>query len=199
MSLIFDPFYTDKDKSKGLGLSSLSGIVRQHKGFIHVDSTLGSGSVFTVYLPILAYRDPQPAGSRGNAGMSTGKGRILLADDDSRIRSLIASILESDSYILTSVEDGREVMKRIVEDGADYDAFVIDCTMPKLSGTEVYREIRSSGLHTPIILISGYHQEQVIHDISRDNNAYFIKKPFSVDELLETVNASIARSPKVRH
>lgn len=196
VALIFDPFFTDKDKSKGLGLSSLSGIVRQHKGFVHVDTALGEGAVFTVYLPILAYRDVQPAGSRGIAGLGAGKGRVLLADDDSRIRGLIASILESDSYMLTSVEDGREVMKRIAEDGADYDAFVIDCTMPKLSGTEVYREIRSSGLQTPVILISGYHQEQVLHDISRDNNAYFIKKPFSVDELLETVNASIARSPR---
>ena len=191
---IFDPFYSGKDESRGLGLSSLSGIVRQHKGFIHVESAPGEGAVFTVYLPILAFRDALPPGSRTAGSRPAGKGRVLLADDDSRIRSLIASILESDNFELVSVEDGREALRTIHEDGASYDAFVLDCTMPKLSGTEVYRDIRSSGLNKPVILVSGYHQEQVIADIGRDPNAYFIKKPFSVDVLLETVNAAIARS-----
>jgi signal transduction histidine kinase/CheY-like chemotaxis protein len=194
---IFDPFYSQKTQGKGLGLSSISGIVRQHKGFIHVNSLPGNGADFTVYFPIIAYKDVAGT-SKGSVRMATAgiKGRVLLADDDPRIRSLIASILESDAYHLTSVEDGKEAVKRVSLEGADYDAFVLDCTMPKMSGPEVYREIRATGNNAPVILVSGYQQEQVISDISNDEHAYFMKKPFSVDELLETVNAAMAFSEK---
>lgn len=189
---IFDPFYSDKQEGKELGLSSISGIVRQHKGFVHVDSAPGKGTVFTVYFPVISYRDA--INFPGSAGSATPrlKGRVLLADDDPRIRGLIASILESDGFSIVNAEDGREAAKEVTNSGASFDLFVLDCTMPKMSGTDVYRQIRSGGLKAPVILISGYHQEQVIHDISKDDDAYFIKKPFSVDELVEAVNTSVA-------
>ena len=191
VSKIFDPFYSEKGVSKGLGLSSISGIVRQHQGFVNVQSTLGSGSEFSVYLPALSYQEVVPAkGTQFRSG--SNKGKILLADDDPRIRSLIESILESDHFQLTSTEDGKEAMKVAAEDGASYVLFLLDCTMPKMSGTEVYRQIRSRGLTTPVILISGYHQEQVVANISNDSNAYFIKKPFNVDELLEQVDTALS-------
>lgn len=194
---IFDPFYSDSNQSskKGLGLSSIAGIVRQHKGFVHIESMKGAGSTFTAYFPIISYQDIEQAPHQSAATPlpSRVKGRILLADDDSRIRSLIASILESDGYAVVSVDDGREADRQVSLAGNSYDLFVLDCTMPKVSGTDVYRTIRSSGLRAPVILISGYHQEQVINDISHDNDAYFIKKPFSVDELIETANLSLQR------
>ncbi len=193
---IFDPFYSDKQEGKGLGLSSISGIVRQHKGFVHIDSAPDKGSVFSVYFPVISYRDV--ANFSGAAGSASPrlKGRVLLADDDPRIRGLIASILEGDGFAIVDAEDGREATQQVTDSGATFDLFVIDCTMPKMSGTDVYRQIRSSGLKAPVILISGYHQEQVINDISKDNDAYFIKKPFGVDELVETVNTAVTlRNP----
>jgi len=114
-----------------------------------------------------------------------------LADDDPRIRGLIASILEGDGFSIVNAEDGREAAKQVTNSGASFDLFILDCTMPKMSGTDVYRQIRNSGLRAPVILMSGYHQEQVTNDISRDENAYFIKKPFGVDELIEAVNTSV--------
>lgn len=191
---IFDPFYSESSQAskKGLGLSSIAGIIRQHKGFVQIESEKGAGSTFTAYFPIISYQDvervtPQPA-----TGLPARiKGRVLLADDDSRIRSLIASILESDGFAVVSVDDGREANRQVNISGGSFDLFVLDCTMPKLSGTDVYRTIRASGIRVPVILISGYHQEQVISDISNDDDAYFIKKPFSVDELIETANLSL--------
>jgi signal transduction histidine kinase/CheY-like chemotaxis protein len=192
---IFDPFYTDKNrgknKSKGLGLSSISGIVRQHKGFVCVDSQLGKGSEFTVYLPVVSYRDVGEIDT-GGFKYTKAQGRVLVADDDSRIRSLIVSILESASYSIVAVDDGREASEQIGRYGSSFDVFVLDCTMPKMSGPEVYKEIRAANLTTPVILVSGYHREQVVKDISRDSNAYFIKKPFGVDELLETITQAVA-------
>lgn len=193
---IFDPFYSESNQAskKGLGLSSIAGIVRQHKGFMHIESTKGTGSTFTAFFPIISYQDLEQTSQKSVTPLpSRIKGRVLLADDDARIRSLIASILESDGYAVVSVDNGREADRQVSTAGISFDLFVLDCTMPKLSGTDVYRTIRSSGLRVPVILISGYHQEQVINDISHDDDAYFIKKPFSVDELIETANLSLQR------
>lgn len=191
---IFDPFYSESSHAskKGLGLSSIAGIIRQHKGFVQIESVKGTGSTFTAYFPIISYQDVEQVTPQSARSLPARiKGRVLLADDDSRIRSLIASILESDGFAVVSVDDGREANRQVNISGGSFDLFVLDCTMPKLSGTDVYRTIRASGIRVPVILISGYHQEQVISDISNDDDAYFIKKPFSVDELIETANLSL--------
>ncbi len=192
MERIFDPFYSEKSQSKGLGLSSIAGIVRQHKGFITVDSMKDEGSTFTVYFPVVAYRDADGINAGGFAPASLqARARVLLADDDPRIRSLIASILESDGYAVVAVEDGRESLRQIETSDESFDLYLLDCTMPKLSGTEVYRELRGRGYSAPVILLSGYHQDQVIRDIDQDNDAYFIKKPFSIEELNQIANMAL--------
>jgi signal transduction histidine kinase/CheY-like chemotaxis protein len=189
---IFDPFYSKKQTRKGLGLSSLSGIVRQHKGFIEVKSSRGRGSEFTAYFPVILFQD-EALGTSSGKGFGRGriKGRILLAEDDKRIRSLIASILENDGFQIFSAEDGKEAIKLVSSHGEDFQLFLLDCTMPKISGTEVYRHIRTLGLSSPVILLSGYHQEQALSDISNDSGACFIKKPFDVDDFLEQINKAV--------
>lgn len=188
---IFDPFYSEKKTNKGLGLSSLSGIVRQHNGFIRVRSGVGEGAEFVVYFPVVALQEN--AGERRfvTRPQDQVKGNILLADDDTRIRSLMASILEGEYFHLTSAEDGKEALRLFEENEGRFDLLVLDCTMPKMSGPDVYKRIRSAGSRVPVVLVSGYHQEQVIANISSDPDAYFIKKPFNVDDFLEEVMAAI--------
>ncbi len=187
---IFDPFYTEKRTSRGLGLSSLSGIVRQHKGFIRVVSEPDSGSEFTIYFPVVVIQESS-GDSRFAARSSDRKGKVLLADDDPRIRTLMASILESDHFRLTSAEDGKEALRIYEQEPDQFDLLVLDCTMPKMSGTELYRKIRGNGSMVPIVLVSGYHQEQVAASINHDPNAYFIKKPFNVDDFLAMVHDAL--------
>ncbi|MDA0788685.1 MAG: response regulator [Proteobacteria bacterium] len=191
---IFDPFYSEKGVSKGLGLSSISGIVRQHRGFVQVVSVPGKGSEFYMYFPVLAYEEGQFTGQVPTRSDTMLRGAILVADDDPRIRSLISSILEGESYRLKAVEDGREAMDEITHHGEEFCLFLLDCTMPKMSGTEVYQQLRSSGSDTPVILISGYHQDQVVRNVGHDEHAYFIKKPFNVDELVRQVEAALAKA-----
>ncbi len=212
-----DPLVGEGDR-EGLGLSSLSGVVRQHLGFIRVSSTEESGSRMTTYFPVAilddgALNDSQESKGETEATVSAlpfvaepdisvsqdeqeliqPKGRVLLSDDDKRIRSLISSILESDGFELTTAQDGEDAMSRISAEGDKFTLFLLDCTMPKLSGFEVYQEIRSRGLTTPVILISGYYQSQIVNNISDDQDAYFIKKPFNVDDLLRQVNMALAQ------
>ncbi len=196
-----------------LGLSSLSGVVRQHQGFLRVSSTGQTGSRLTTYFPVadiddggrndsLVRNESLPAAALMSMPVlekedspdeesAERKGRVLLSDDDKRIRSLLSSILESDGFELTTAEDGEDAMSSISAEGDKFTLFLLDCTMPKLSGFEVYQQIRSRGLMTPVILISGYHQSQVVNNISNDQNAYFIKKPFNVDDLLRQVNKAL--------
>lgn len=188
---IFDPFYSEKQTRKGLGLSSLSGIVRQHAGFIRVRSKPGEGSEFTVYFPVLAYHEEESDG-RFLAGLKENvKGSVLLADDDPRIRSLMVSILEGDYFRLTPAEDGKEALRIFEEREGQFDLLVLDCTMPKMSGPDVYKKIRAGGSNVPVLLVSGYHQEQVVANISHDPNAHFIKKPFNVDDFREEVMSAL--------
>ncbi len=199
---IFDPFYSEKHSGKGLGLASLSGIVRQHKGFIQVQSAPGEGTEFTVFFPLVAVSDAPGEIPPLPSTRSRQRGRVLLADDDSRIRSLMASILESDHYTIVSAEDGREALSLWREHKGDFDVLVIDCTMPRMSGVDVYRQLRADGVKTPIVLVSGYHQEQVARHIENDPQGTFVKKPFNVDDFLREVNgiresASLARRQRL--
>jgi len=189
VSRIFDPFYSEKNSSKGLGLSTLSGIVRQHQGCVLVRSEPGKGSEFVLLFPAMAFEEAH-ALTEGDS-LSSQKVNILLADDDPRIRNLLSSILEGDHIQLTVVADGREALQQFEERSAEYDLLLVDCTMPKMSGPELYRQVRSLGSDVPVILISGYHQEQVIRNISNDPKAHFVKKPFSVDDILAEINSAL--------
>jgi signal transduction histidine kinase/CheY-like chemotaxis protein len=200
---IFDPLhldvkFSDKAARNSLGLSSLAGIVRQHRGFIQVTANKEEGTMFTAYFPTPALShkssDRESAVPRSNMPNVINEGKVLLADDDSRIRSLISSILVSDGFEVSVAEDDEEAAFKIDKEGGKFSLFVLDCTMPKMSGTEVYQRIRSRGLLAPVILISGYHQEQVVNNIRNDPDAYFIKKPFNVDDLLGQVNAAVVAS-----
>ena len=93
--------------------------------------------------------------------------------------------------------DGREAIEQIETAGDAFEVFVLDCTMPKVSGMNVYREIRSRGIKAPVFLISGYHQEQVIDNIGRDSDAYFVQKPFNIDELLTLIRGALQRRSRV--
>lgn len=189
---IFDPFYSEKQTSRGLGLASLSGIVRQHNGFIRVHSRPGEGSDFTVFFPLVSIEETLEQKPAIVHASGSRRGSVLLADDDVRIRTLMASILESDHFDLTSAEDGKEALRIFEQDPQKFDLLVLDCTMPKMSGGDVYKKVRASGSRLPVVLVSGYHQEQVAQNISADANAYFMKKPFNVDDFLNQVREALA-------
>jgi len=192
-SRMFDPFYSEKNSSKGLGLSTLSGIVRQHQGCVLVRSEINKGAEFVLLFPAVVYEERSSL-QVDHSSANTKSINVLLADDDPRIRNLMSTILEAENITLTVVDDGREALQSFEQHANDYDLLLIDCTMPKMSGPELYRHVRSLGSTVPVILISGYHQEQVIRNISNDPRAYFVKKPFSVDDILAEIDRAMQRS-----
>ena len=197
---IFEPFFTTKDQGKGtgLGLSTVYGIVKQSGGFIFAESELGKGTRFIVYLPVFhvaagAAATPTPS-SRAQQPLSqwAGGGRILLVEDEEPVRMVAQRALTRQGYEVTCASDGEEGLE-IVQSGREFDMVVTDVVMPSLDGPAMAREIRRLKPGLPLLFMSGYAEEQLRKEIGLAN-AWFMPKPFSVQQLSEKVGDVLARA-----
>jgi two-component system NtrC family sensor kinase len=154
---IFEPFYTTKgpEKGTGLGLAIIYGIIRQHNGFIEVDSSKGKGTTFRIYLPLLR---EQAALDRGGteAPAPRGEGTILLVEDDAMVRGSLQTALASYGYTVLTAGDGEEGVRIFRENAGTVDLVVMDMIMPKKNGLEALREIRTVSPEVRAIFLSGY-------------------------------------------
>jgi PAS domain S-box-containing protein len=162
---IFEPFFTTKEvgRGTGLGLSIVYGIILQHSGFIQCESRAGSGTVFTIYLPLrMSQSDPPPEKSADITGRGHGE-TILIAEDDEQVRKITSSTLEASGYRVIEARDGVEAVElfRIHQDSIDL--LLIDVIMPRKNGREALEEIRSLDSGVKACFISGYSD-----DILRD-------------------------------
>jgi two-component system cell cycle sensor histidine kinase/response regulator CckA len=196
---IFEPFFTTKEQGKGtgLGLSTVYGIVKQSGGFIFAESEMGKGTRFTVYLPVyhvLPGAPPAlgPVKEEVPASQWAGGGRILLVEDEDPVRMVAERSLTRQGYKVTSARDGEEGLV-LVEEGGQFDLVVSDVVMPTLDGPGMAREIRRIAPHLPVLFMSGYAEEQLRKEIGL-TNAWFMPKPFSVQQLSEKVGEVLART-----
>ncbi|HKT86769.1 MAG TPA: ATP-binding protein [Novosphingobium sp.] len=198
---IFEPFFTTKEQGKGtgLGLSTVYGIVKQSGGFIFAESEVGKGTRFIVYLPVYhvlpgATPAPSPAKEEPAPSQWAGGGRILLVEDEDPVRVVAERSLTRQGYEVTSARDGEEGLA-LVEEGGEFDLVVSDVVMPTLDGPAMAREIRRIAPGLPVLFMSGYAEEQLRKEIGLAN-AWFMPKPFSVQELSEKVGEVLARTVK---
>jgi len=200
---IFEPFFTTKEQGKGtgLGLSTVYGIVKQSGGFIFAESEIsqngkGGGTRFTVYLPVhhvapgsapeIAQAKPEPPPSQWAGG-----GSILLVEDEDPVRIVAERALTRQGYRVTCARDGEEGLE-LVQEGGQFDLVVSDVVMPTMDGPAMAREIRRFAPNLPVLFMSGYAEEQLRKQISIAN-AWFVPKPFSVQQLSEKVGEVLAR------
>lgn len=193
-SKIFDPFFTTKFAGRGLGLAALRGIVRGHRAGIRISSREGEGTVFTLIFPARGQR-PEPGGhpaSEDHALVTMENTRVLLVDDEEGLRSLMAIALEEAGCTVFQAADGEEGMAQFRRHEHELDVVVLDLTMPRLSGDEVFRRIRASRPETPIILCSGYTEEDISRQFDGLGLSGFIEKPFTPSELIEKIGSVLA-------
>ncbi len=158
---IFEPFFTTKTlgRGTGLGLSTVYGIVKQHGGWINMESVPGQGTTFYVYFPRAEEGTSEPARpeeERAAAGPGTGGGTILLVDDEEMIRDYARRVLEHYGYSVITAGDGEEALDLYVRNRDRLDLVILDLSMPHLTGTEVLDRIRAVDPRAKVILSSGY-------------------------------------------
>ncbi len=194
MERIFEPYYTTKKKGEGtgFGLSIVHGIVRKHRGYIAVESELGVGSTFSLYLPLLIETAEE---ERQAIDLSTpeGFGRLLFVDDDDLVLSMGCEILESFGYSVLTATNGARALEIFQRDPDGFDALISDYSMPEMNGHELISECLLLKPSLPAILCSGYMEKVDGESLSELGHAAFIPKPLDWRELSRILQQEINR------
>jgi CheY-like chemotaxis protein len=182
---IFDPFFTTKKHGTGLGLATVLSIVRKHGGQIGLDTQLGVGTAFTVYLP--KADKPVEVQARKAASLRFGTGRILFMDDDAKISTLTATMLQSLDYKFDLAKDGDEAIalyKRYLNIGRPYDAVIMDLTVVGgMGGEECFAELKKLDPDVRAIVASGYDNDEMARQFLDRGWCGYLTKPYRVTEL----------------
>ncbi|MBA4417192.1 MAG: hybrid sensor histidine kinase/response regulator [Syntrophus sp. (in: bacteria)] len=193
---IFDPFFTTKQGGSGLGLATSYSIIKKHGGFIHVTSHLGIGTTFEIYLP--AIQEHAFARTEVAQDITTGKGKVLLMDDEEIVRDAIGEMLSILGYTTESAKDGAEAIDLYVEarkQGAPFDIVILDLTVPGgMGGKEAMEEFLEIDPKIKAIVSSGYSNNQIMSEFARYGFTGVMSKPYRLEELSETVSRVLKRS-----
>ena len=193
---IFEPFFTTKavGKGTGLGLAMVYGTVRDHGGIVTVESRLGRGTVFHLYLPEQAepVEEERPAAPEENV---PGQGTILLADDESVIRDMASEMLRRMGYEIILAENGEEAVDIYRRNHSEIDLVILDMMMPKMNGREAFAAMRGVRPDVRAIISSGFSFGTEEQDLLNEGFMCLVQKPYRLAQLSAKVAESLKRKP----
>jgi len=190
---VFEPFFTTKEPGKGtgLGLATVYGIVQQSGGHVWLYSEPGVGTTFKIFLPRVAEL-PEAAPAEGAEEAGGGQETILVVEDDDRVRSLVAEVLESAGYTVIAVSAGSEAIARYEAHGREVQLLITDLVLPKMGGKEIAERLTSLQPGLKVIFISGYTGDILASQgILTGPHADFLQKPFGLRALRAKVRAML--------
>jgi PAS domain S-box-containing protein len=187
---IFEPFFTTKEvgRGTGLGLAIVYGIVKQHNGFIHVDSEPGRGTEFRIFLPLANIPEMRERSMSGQCTFPPGGSEtILLAEDDSTLNQLYRELLEEMGYGVIAAADGEEAVEAFKKQGDGIALLILDVVMPKLNGKGVLDCARAARPDIKALFLSGYSADVLQEDDIHCGEVEILMKPITPNELLGKV------------
>ncbi|MCA1909577.1 MAG: PAS domain-containing protein, partial [Magnetospirillum sp.] len=196
---IFEPFFSTKEvgAGTGLGLSTVYGIVRQTDGFVVVDSEVGQGATFAIYLPRIEAEpasEPKKLAAAPESTDLTGSGTILLVEDEDAVRMFGSRALKNKGYKVIEARSGEQALDVLrSEDGID--VLISDVVMPGMDGVTLAKLVRMERPGIKLILISGYSEDVARNGIDPDAGIHFLPKPFSLKQLAEAVKLVMEEQP----
>jgi len=193
LARIFDPFFTTKRAGRGLGLSAMLGILRGHGAGIKIYSEVGRGSSFKVFFPAQSQRPPSVKRAEAEAP-SRFSGTVLLVDDEPVILESTAALLGVLGFSVITASDGLEAVTKFEAGPDGIDLVLMDLTMPRMNGHEAFERMRSLRADVPIILCSGYSEQDLVQGIRDHGHAGFLQKPYLLADLKRALRESMIKA-----
>ncbi len=190
---IFEPFFTTKEKSKGtgLGLSTVYGIIKQSGGYVFVQSEVGRGTTFRIYLPRVEDAAEPLSQMRASQAASGGSETVLLVEDEESVRQLVRETLEAKGYKVLEADQGDAALQVAAAHAGTIDMLITDVVMPGMSGRELAKQLCASRPQTRVLYLSGYTEDAIVHQGVLDPGTAFLQKPFTLQMLSRKVREAL--------
>ena len=187
LTRIFDPFFSTKEgiagSGTGLGLSTVYGIITQADGYIHVSSTLGKGTTFTIYLPRFETGPQEIKNERPIIPVSMQRSNVLLVEDEDAVRAFSARVLKNKGFEVVECANAQEALVALEKDDS-FDLLLTDMVMPGMDGETLCNLAKERYPSLRVILMSGYSEDFARHGKDENKNFSFLPKPFSLNQLV---------------
>lgn len=187
---IFEPFFTTKDQGTGLGLSVFYGVIQSHGGFFDLESEIGAGTTFSIYLPEAPVQAPSATRKRPQRP-PRGRENILVVDDEQSVCQIARDMLSDLGYTVTFASDGREGVDHYRTRQGAVDLILLDMNMPVMGGKEAFEQLRRINPGVRIIIMTGYGKGILEEPTFSSEVNGFIQKPFDLEELALKVRKAL--------